>query len=485
MRPNRFDPDPRGPVLALLLCLLAPGVAPAQLRTSEPGSDVETSRPLAPDGFPGFTWFFVATFVSEQDVIDAQTVQDIRFPVHSAVIGDANVKVRMTFIAEVPAGDLRATLGGTEDRLVGCEKSLVVPPPPCQEPESAISFNLDDVAICESGNCQAPEIAGDSSGASGRSALLLQNVFPPQLTKIVATDANGDPLIVAEEGDPMPAGGGATFTSLSHVAVGGDRIAYSGSGTGGLAGVYLYDALTQTHSRVVDSTLPRPRAAGNFSDAGALAMHLAAGGWEIAWTDGAGVYVTTAGTAGTIEQPIAAGDSYGAGRIVRSPFNWVAFWPGTDRLITTCFSQFFTYGVYSASRAAPGTIARHADSETPIPGGTGNFSSTQRGSASGDTLFFEAFDASFAFLGVFVDAAVADGPVTPVLRVDEPVTIAPGDTRIVDSLSVNPGSALAPGVGAFLTYFTDGSGAVVAARQPLLIADFEENDLDEWSGHQP
>ena len=421
-------------------------------------------------------WHVSPALVDSGDAVDGFPLIELKPSPHTTALVSGKLRVSFSGTALTPAA---------EERLMRCDKGLGIPAPLCEEPGSEIYFPIDLAPLCPSGDCYLAGHGADPSGSSGRSAIIHKRTTVPQMSKLLTPDATGAALLLAQDGDAMPSGGGATFAAINHVAVGGPYIVYAGLGSGGLSGVYLYDTVAQTRSRVVDSTMPRPRSPGNFGNPTALAIQISAGDWEVAWSDSAGVYVTSIETDVTIEQPIAAGDSYAVDRTLASSFSRVSFWGGTDRLVTNCVNQLGAFGIYSASRAAPGVIARHADGETSIPGGSGNFLHTQDGSGFGDTLFFVGFDDEFNFAGVFADLDLADGPVEAVFRSGNPVAFPGGETRFVGFASPNVGSALASGFGAILTDFSGGSRAIVLVRRALLLADFEEGDFSEWSSHVP
>jgi hypothetical protein len=360
---------------------------------------------------------------------------------------------------------------------------------------SQLSFDLSDPVLgcTEGANCTTPAFSAsiDELTCSGYLAgAVIQNTFPPQEPKLIGWNSENATVLIEEVGGLIPSGGGATFQNLSYVATRDPYVVYTGSSAGGLSGVYVYDRETASKSRILDTTMPRPRSPGNFGGANSVAMASLPGCAAcVAVTDSQGAYVVDLempfAPDGAVEQPIAVGDTYAPGRVLGPILGGVGFWPGTDRVHVTAFNPFFFTGVYSASRAAPGAIVRHADSETPLPRGGGNFGNVQRASAREDTLFLEGFGSAGTFLGVYADESLADGPVVPALLKNQSVELPGGTSLVVASVSVGQGSALDGGVAALLTYFTGGRSGVVYARRTLLVADFEENDLLEWSSAVP
>jgi len=433
-----------------------------------------TSRAASADGAQFFGAFIK---MLTGDSFEGQTLAEIEYPMVPGICGGSRASITMI-----------AGFSGEPDPMFShCEGDLSNPRPICEAADSEILFDVNDPGVsCSSGDCTWSSIAASADEATCggyRGAAVLGNLFPPAEQKVVTFEAGGLVAVVAAEGDALPDGGGATITTLGATAVAGDKVFFAASGTGGRSGLYVYNAVGGTITTIADDQDPRPRSPGNFDGATSVDAVVTPGGVEVAWSDGVGVYVAPADLSSLPTQPIAQGDPYAAGRNVRGPFNQVSFWPGTDRVVAQGYSQTFAGGIYSASESAPGVVARHADNETPVPGGTGTFSTSQNPSAAGDTLFFEGFDG--VFLGVYGDTDLADGPVQPVLLRNDSFPIPGVGVKTVQSPATSKRSVYASGRAILLVYFTDATAGIVGLQKVLLVAGFNGGDFAEWSSHVP
>lgn len=295
-----------------------------------------------------------------------------------------------------------------------------------------------------------------------------------QSTPSIALVADGAPAtLIAQVGDPIPEGGGASFLAfLSDVAIGATHAIFVGYGPAGLEGIYSYRLSDGLLARVADSTQPRPRGAGTF----AALSSVAADATRVAWTDAAGAYVAPLDGSSAPVQPAAQGDSYAPGRALRAVFGQVVI--DGPRVVFQGTSEAFASGIYEAEIAAPGTVARVADDETPVPEGAGNFGLLQNPAAAGDRVLFEGFSATFQYLGTYESKAGVPGVF---LRRNDPLLGKLVQTAVVGSRGVTHGG----GHVSMAVYYTDGTTAFVVAYEVLLLADFEEGDLSEWSSHLP
>ena len=411
------------------------------------GVSLEAGAPRSPTGLSEYI-FTAHLLLQIGDLIQGETVTDLRNPL---------VPVRCDGRLE-RVWNFTEYAGEPEPILTRCELGA-----PSRRPSATPrSRAWGSTWISRIGSHQ-PDFYWDSldaasgetcDGGGAAAAILGELNSPGDLFGVVA-DPDGAHTVFVEEGDLIPDGGGATFIALGAVATAGNYVAFSGSGAGGVGGVYVYDRTLGTLTRIVDSTMPRPRSPGNFTGASSTDLFEVGGEMWVAWADGAGAYTAPVDLSAPPTQPAAVGDPYAAGRNLHGPLNQVSYWePG--RLVFRGVSETLQDGIYSVALASPGVIVRHADNETTtLAEGTGSFGALQSPSGAGDTLLFEAFSSSFVYLGAFADRDLADGPVTPFLLRNDPL-----DGKTVQTVVVNKRSVVRGGEVAALVYFTNATGGV-------------------------
>jgi hypothetical protein len=411
--------------------------------------------------------------------IEGRDVYDIAFPADSRICEDSLLDhtLMLAFIDEL-----------NQRSAARCSTELDGSPTGCDAGSSEIYFDLDDPVVgCSTGTCSWTAFAapgGEVPCNESRCSMVISNTFPPAEPQLVTAAAGGAPVVVVAEGDPLPLPGNPTATNVLASATDGEHVVFSATATGGHSGLFFWE-IGGGLSVLFDDGDPRPRSPGNFTAATSIDLRRTGSGTEVIWADGAGIYVAPLDLSTAPVQPVATGDPYATGRTVKGSFDEVGFWPGTDRIVFRAASHFFAYGTFSVSRAAPAMIARHADNETPIPGGTGNFVNCQRPSGRDDLVLFECFGPT-GLLGLYADPTVAEGGVEiAALKGDSISGPGPGPSKVIASIATHRHSLIRRDEASVLTYFTDGSSDMVRLRRVLFAADFEENDLLEWTVHLP
>ena len=207
---------------------------------------------------------------------------------------------------------------------------------------------------------------------------------------IYRTATGGGYTTVADNATAIP-GGPGTFTSFSYLAVEGEQVAFVGGGTAAWHGVYL--AGPGGIGVVADKNTPIPDGTGNFTnfqgagiDAGAVAFHgrgVADGG-----IDQVGIYSTRNGP---LEMVAEVG--------TRTPnFQGTFIYFGVDPDLdagTVAYKGLTQIAMGIYLNDADG-LRLVADTDTAIPGGTGEFTSfSDRTSVEGDRVLFRGLGDDF------------------------------------------------------------------------------------------
>jgi hypothetical protein len=253
-------------------------------------------------------------------------------------------------------------------------------------------------------------------------------------------------FLVADTGTAIPSGTGS-FTEFGHVATDGSLVAFQGRGSGGQAGLYLWDAGTRT--RVADTTTALPGGGGETfadypvpcfdpGDPGVLALHGAGPTLE-------GIYLER-----------------GSGLELVVDTQTVA--PGSPGLLyTDLWSPSLSQGrvafvgevgggvgegIFIESPDHPVPCWRVVDTATPIPGGGGaTFTGFESVSLSGDAVAFVGLGSK----GIYTTLG---GPLRKVVAVGE--TLA---GKTVADLSLGPHGLVGDRL-VFWASFTDGSSGL-------------------------
>jgi hypothetical protein len=175
---------------------------------------------------------------------------------------------------------------------------------------------------------------------------------------------------VADTGTPVPAGTG-NFVSLGVPCINGGTIAFRGDGGAGQKGVYALVGGTLT--KVADLNTPVPGGPGNFTFFSAASLYgnlSVASDGGVAFigksTAGTGVYTNSAGPLSILVDETFPVPRNPAGQFVN--FFHISYDGG--QVAVTALSDGFLEGLYLADGS---TVSLVADQGTPIPGGTGQF----------------------------------------------------------------------------------------------------------------
>jgi len=291
--------------------------------------------------------------------------------------------------------------------------------------------------------------------------------------KMLEPGSGGEPEVAVETGDEVPwRDPGTTWTSFgSDCGVGECGTVFSTSCSSGEQELVALrtcgsEGGPPTLALLADSTQARPRGGGFFEQPTSVAMW----GDRAVWTDSQGVYTMPMDGTAAPTQPVAAGDSHGTGTL-SAAFSRASV--SGDRVAFRCATGGGDC-IALADLTQEGAVTLIAGNATPIPGGTGNFGPLQNPAVGGETVVFEAFSASFQYLGLFVSHAGELAPLA--LRNDELFG------KTVFTASVGPKGIAPNGEQIAVTlHFTDGTAAVGWALFVLLADDFESGDFDGWT----
>jgi hypothetical protein len=230
----------------------------------------------------------------------------------------------------------------------------------------------------------------------------------------VYTAPGGTVTRVADTTSAIP-GGTGNFTQFSNLSAGADRVAFVGDSSTTTSGYGVYSAASGVLSPVVDLGTPVPDG-GSFTrfnrgtavaggttyfsatqSSGAVGLFSAAGGSVTRLVDDATPVPGGTGTFTFVFQPAATATG-------------VAFWGQ---------NAGGRVGVYTA---AGGTVARVADTDTPVPGGAGMFTGFSPPGADGGVVAFAGFTGTASGSkpsGVY--AATDGGPVVRIADLTTPL----------------------------------------------------------------
>ena len=271
---------------------------------------------------------------------------------------------------------------------------------------------------------------------------------PGNLNDGIYTSAGGTVSLVASANTPVPGGGGPFAQVGFGVARSGNDVVFSAT-PGGIDSRGIYLSTAGSLNRVADTTLPIPEGVGNFEDMflgdlSAASVVFFATGQNFQ----SGIYLGKAGTVSAIADtstPVPGGPGafifFGASPSISG--NNIAFL-GLDGSSDP--------GVYLSSG---GNLQLIAGTNTPLPGGAGNFTLFTNGlSVSGSNVAFVAGDAQ---KGIY---ALMGGSLRKVIAIGDPL-----DGKTISGLGFGPRGLEGSQV-LVSASFTDASTGVFLATLP-------------------
>lgn len=251
------------------------------------------------------------------------------------------------------------------------------------------------------------------SGSDGQSGIYL-------------VDAGGGPLSrFVDTSTSIPAGNG-NFTSYGGVRLAGSHVVFS---AGNSSGIYAGPVGGGPLIRLVDRNTPVPGGTGNFGTVPSATLWYASG-MTVAFNSGSGIYTvpTTGGSVTRVvdtNTPVPGGSGlFGTLGNVSVSGSFVGF----RGSIGTTYD-----GVFTATTSG-GSLAAVADINTPIPGGTGLFARFQIQVVSGSKVAFIGFGQNDTQEGIFV-GTVGGGPIARFADLTSPV---PGGSGTFTTLYLGP-----------------------------------------------
>lgn len=252
-----------------------------------------------------------------------------------------------------------------------------------------------------------------------RDGVVVFQGYGPTLSEAGLYSSNGGRLaVIADTRTPIP-GGTGTFTALDSPAFDGVSVVFQGQDAA--SGFGLYRSAGGSLAKVANSATPVPGGGGAFSFRGFIGPVVA--GSRIAFRGSSeqsawGAFGVYTAVGQTLRRVADVGTPVPGTSLTFGSFGHRPVVDG-DSVVFPAYAEGYGHsGIYSSRN---GSLAVVADSNTPIPGGSGGFFAFGAPASSGGVVAFTGADASYN-LGVYrKDAGV--------LR------------RIVDRQTVVPGSS--------------------------------------------
>jgi hypothetical protein len=290
----------------------------------------------------------------------------------------------------------------------------------------------------------------DDSSVSGSTLEFRAGASSPPVG-IYTVPTGGGPLSVVANTNTAIPGGTGNFSGMSNTSLSGTTVAFSGGGSSGQRGVYTSSAGGPL-TRIADTNTPIPSGTGTFANAGLPGVSVF-GSTVAFYGSGSGgqqgIYTASTG-GGSLARIADTNTPFPGGTGNFTSIEYPALSGSAVAIIGVGVSQ---QGIFAGSTTG-GPLARVADTNTPIPNGIGKFSTlffngSPSVSASGSEVVFKGAGGN-GQVGIYLGST--DGTALAKL-------IMAGDAldgRIVSSLSFGPagldGSSLA-----FEAGFTDGT----------------------------
>lgn len=318
------------------------------------------------------------------------------------------------------------------------------------------------LVICPAVTGQFIRIADTSTLIPGGSATFTNIGFPSVSNSIVAfsgaapalgqggiyaVPAGGGVLTTVVDWNTLIPGGTGTFTSTPMESFFGNTVVFVGTGTN-QRGIYTGSVMGGSLSVVADRNTPIPGGTGNFNGMSNASIS----GTTVAFSGG-----DSASQGGIYFRPVGGGPlTLFANRNTPIPDgtgNFVSLGqPGVSVSDSTVLFKATGSGVQQGIYAGPimgGSLNAVVDTNTPIPGGTGNFTVVAYPSLSGSTVGFLGIGSGNQ-RGIYT--ATLDG--NSVTRIVDQTTPIPGGTGNFLNYSLGPSVS-----GTNLAFVGTGSGS--------------------------
>jgi hypothetical protein len=268
--------------------------------------------------------------------------------------------------------------------------------------------------------------------------------------------AGGSLTLVVNHSSAIPNGSG-TFVNIVSPSISGSTIAFLASGSD-QQGIYTGSASGGSLARVADLNTAVPGGTGNFNLFGNTVPSISGstvaflGGWS---TNQQGVYTGSA-SGGSVSRVADFSTAIPGGS-----GNFTAF-AGSAPVISGSTVAFrgaagtTQLGIYTGS-ASGGSLARVVDLNTPVPGGTSNFSNVGAPAISGSTIAFIGSGTTASQSGIYYELNTG-GPLFKLITVNDAL-----DGKTVSGLSLGQFAVDGTSV-TFSVNFTDGSKGVYVAQ---------------------
>ena len=290
---------------------------------------------------------------------------------------------------------------------------------------------------------------------------------------------------LAADGSMAIPGGTGNFTGLPLApGLSGSNLVFYGAGASGQEGIYSTTrGLSQAPTRIADLNTAIPNGAGNFLSFGTEAGIIIVGGDILFSAGGAGsqqgIYLSSHATPGALVRIADTATAIPGGVGTFTGFQNGLGFSGSGVAFAGNGSGG-QQGIYGASVAIIGPPFKVADTTTAIPSGTGNFTGFPSGPAlSGSEAAFIG-NGSGAQQGLYTVAVLAPPQVGTPLRIADTATPIPGGTGTFTSFGSDQAHPIDPAIsGDRLAFVGSGSGgqqgiygaSVAVVGPPYKVAD--------------
>lgn len=234
---------------------------------------------------------------------------------------------------------------------------------------------------------------------------------------------------VVDTDTPIPGGSGNFSTLEEYPSLSGTNVSFYGEDAAGQGGVYL--DLAGVLGAVADTSTAIPGGSGNFDSFGTASLS----GGNVAFRGGGvgqlGIYATAGGSLLTIAD-LATSIPGGTGNFENFDKEPPSIDAGTIAFVGTGASS--QSGVYSGTG---GALTVLADTSTPVPGEAGNFTSFDAVSLDGTDIAFRGFSSIVSQLGLY---ARVGGVFEVAAQVGTPIPGGSGDFSTFGKAAISNGA---------------------------------------------